>query len=383
MERKSLVIATCFLLAVTLFMGGCNRNASEDKFSEKETADDKKVYTLTFSTWLPEADNKNMVVRKAWFNYLEKASGGRLIIDDYYSEQLAAADSQLLAIQTGIADIADIYSAYVGYLFPLNQIFTMPFAFQSPDNITLAKVYNEMIKTHPEFLKEFEAQGVKFLHVHTDSGTQIMTNEPIRTLSDWKGKIIYSGSEIERRAISMLGCTPTFVAPTELYDALTKGVVDGSLSCYTGAVMNSVVDASTYVSDICMAHTTWVVAINLDVYNSLPTDLQALLTGENGELMTELYGYQFFIDELLHKSICLEKMKEIEIDEAEMNTWKQLVAPLKEEWIDNVNTKGYDGRKIYDDFTKLINEYTDAPVEAKWPNTLIEWGATLPDHWQK
>jgi len=378
------LMAICFVLIATIALGGCNGNTSgTKKASEEKPTDDEKVHTLTFSTWLPETDNKNMVVRKAWINYLEKASGGRLVIDDYYSEQLAAADSQLLAIQTGIADIADIYSAYVGHLFPLNQLFTLPFAFQYPDNITLAKVYNVMIETYPDFLKEFEAQGVKFLHVHTDSGTQLMTNRPIRALGDWKGKILYSASEVERKAVSMLGCTPTFIAPTELYDSLTKGVVDGSLSCYTGAVMNSVLDASKYIADICMGHATWVVAMNLDVYNSLPTDLQELLTGKNVELMTELYGYQFYMDELNNKALCLEKMELVEIREAEMNTWKQIVAPLKDEWIENVDTKGFDGRKIHDDFTKFIKEYTDAPIEEKWLNTLIEWGAEIPDNWNK
>jgi TRAP-type transport system periplasmic protein len=100
--------------------------------------------------------------------------------------------------------------------------------------------------------------------------------KPIKTLNDWKGKVVWVAGPAEAEAIKLLGASPVTMDWGEGYPAMEKGVVDGG-TYGLGAAWMSNWTACKYFTVANMFSSTGCLVMNLDLFNEMPADIQQAL----------------------------------------------------------------------------------------------------------
>ena len=153
---------------------------------------------------------------------------------------------------------------------------------------------NALVTTHvtDDFYRKFKPKEladthVLYMHAHIP-GAITTVKKPVRTLEDIKGLKIRS-TGLATKIVEALGATPVAMPKGDQYDAMQKGVVDGTVSSpneLLGWKVAEVAKYSTILLDVGYV-TAMFVNMNLNKWNSLPPDIQKIFT----EVSTEWVGY--------------------------------------------------------------------------------------------
>jgi TRAP-type C4-dicarboxylate transport system substrate-binding protein len=298
--------------------------------------------------------HKQDLLLKSYCEDLEKRAGGKLKVKYYPAGTLVSTVQQYDAVVKGIADIGNHVLGYTMGRFPFSQILDFPLGF--PQGAAPTMIANEFYKKFkPKEFDEvkvlwFHAQPAGFLHTKT---------RPVAKLEDIKGlKLRCYGSNA--RFVSLLGAAPVAMPMTDVYDALSKGVVDGLMSSYeslhgwkTGEhIKYSTENRSTAYSAV------FLVMMNKKKFASLPPDIQALIDRMSEEYI-EKYG-KMWADQNTVAADWLKKrgVKIVTLTKEEEARWYEKGAkPLVDEYIKEMNAAGLPGEQAVRFIQDAIKRY--------------------------
>lgn len=157
---------------------------------------------------------------------LEEATGGRLRLRMYHSGQLGRESEAIDMARFGAIDITRVYSGALNNAFPLTQVLSLPYVFDSVAH--LRRVLDGAVGA--QVLRGFAARELVGLAMY-DCGARCFYNvrQPIRTPADMRGlKFRVPSSDIFMRMIRLLGGNPTPLAYGEVFSALQTHLIDGA-----------------------------------------------------------------------------------------------------------------------------------------------------------
>ncbi len=364
--KKVLTAAISITMLATTVLTGCGGGASSGGASSggsAPAADSGEKYIIRYASVNPATDNKNLIVLKAWANWLNEKSGGRIELEPHYSNEACKAEDALTATKNGIVDIAEYGSGYWGSDFPVNSSLVLPMVYNWCDSWTWSYCLDDLRAKYPQFETEWSDKGVTLIGWTASGSSNFFTGkgkDPVYTLEDFKGRISNCFSNYEKLAVQELGGTPEMLAPTDVYDALSKGVLDICNVPYTGSHALSVRDAASSITEINLGTCVWGLVMNNDVLASMPEDLQALFTDDaNRTMLRNWYNYQFVCDELNYKAedVASGQFEIITLDDAEKARWKEKMDPIYEDWIKEVDATGADGKQLLADLNEASAKY--------------------------
>jgi TRAP-type C4-dicarboxylate transport system substrate-binding protein len=140
---------------------------------------------------------------------------------------------------------------------------------------------------------------------------------------------------------------------TEVYTSLEKGVLDGVVTAFTAMVSFRVYDVSKYSINAGLTATPMAVAMNQKKWDSLPEDIQAIMENINARYASEC-AREYDKDRV--KAIAKGKSlgKEIyALSAAEQKKWEQAFAPIYDDWIKDMESKGLPGKEMLDAVRQL------------------------------
>jgi TRAP-type C4-dicarboxylate transport system substrate-binding protein len=306
---------------------------------------------LTYSTFFP-APHKNAVLATNWAKEIEKRTNGKVQITMFYGGTLTPADKCYDGVVKGISDIGFSVLAYTRGKFPLTEVADLPLGMKS--GLVATKVINDFYKKFKP--KEFNEVQVMYLHGH---GPGILhTKKEVKTLEDVKGlKIRCTG--LAAKIAGFLGATPVAMPMGETYDALSRGVVDGSMAPYEalqGWKWGEVVKYT--VEDWGASYSTGMfVVMNKDKWNSLPPDVQKIIEQVNEEYI-EKQGKTWDEIEKVGKDFTIARgNKIISLSADENRRWEKAVKPLLDEYKKNMKDKGLPGEEALSFYLQTIYKY--------------------------
>ena len=343
--------------------GGASGDASGQASGSSAKADSNEKFIIRYASVNPATDNKNQIVLKAWANWLNEKSDGRIELEPHYSNEACKAEDALTATKNGIVDIAEYGSGYWGSEFPVNSALVLPMMYDWCDSWTWSYCLDELRAKYPQFESEWTDKGVTLIGWTASGSSNLFTGkgkDPVYTLEDFKGRISNCFSNYEKLGVTELGGTPEMLAPTDVYDALAKGVLDICNVPYTGSHALSVRDAAGSVTELKLGTYVWGIVMNSDVLASMPEDLQALFTDdENRTMMRNWYNYQFVCDELNYKAedVASGDLEIITLDDAEKARWKEKMEPIYDNWKKEVDAAGASGNDLLADMQAASEKY--------------------------
>ncbi|BAQ11918.1 extracellular solute-binding protein, family 7 [Bacillus sp. OxB-1] len=359
-RNKKHLVSFVFLLMMSLLLAACGggkpseqvpvSGSSEGSNAGSDAASGKEV-TLDFSHFFPPSHEMETVIVQGFVKEVEEATGGNVKITSYPGASLAAPDGQFDAAATGAVDIAMSVNSYTPNQFPMTSV--MELSFLSKTGEQGSKMLWQLYEEFPEF--EAEYAGTVPLWLSTSDPGQIFTvGKPVKSYEDLKGMRIRSPSAETNEWLTALGATPVSMSMNETYEALEKGVVDGTIAPWEAIEGYSLVDVIDYATVGNFYMTTFFVTMNENSWNELGEENQAAIKELVGEKMAAKAGTNF--DEVGQRAIEKAKEKGVEIYELsddEMAEWSTFINPTVEKWIKKMEDKGLPGQAVYDRAVEL------------------------------
>ncbi len=294
-----------------------------------------EVHKLVFSTYLPPSYEYIHNPVENFVNKIEERSEGRLDVDFFHSAQLFEGHDELSALSRGDIDITNMTGTYPSASVPSIGVFSLPFMFDDIDHLSRALDAGLMeagLLTEMEEDHDTVILGVAPL----DPYEFYSRDNPILEREDFSGKVWATTGATDAQAIQLLGGSPTGMSSSELYLAFDRGVVDATPRPLITGLGRSLDEVISHISLATFLVDTSILAINRDSWESLPSDLQDIITQAAKERDAEQFELvEGFITEALEyyesHGVSIYQMSPEVVAEL-----RDVTAPVIDEWAANV-----------------------------------------------
>lgn len=303
-----------------------------------------KTIELRFATAFSPKHTMQRVVFEAWAKKIEKETNGQVKITFFPGGALGKAKDLYSLAEKGIADIIYTLHDYTPGRFPLTQVFELPFIGKSATGF--AEAMWATYEKFPAFRKEYSKVKTLALWAHPP-GAFFTTKKPILKIDDLKGMKIRTASPFVTKALKEFGAAPVSMPVTEVYTALERGVVDGTVLPYEGIWVFKMAELVKYSTEADFYTMTMTVVMNNKKWNSLPEDVQKVIWANSGLALSLACGKAFDGAEgFLRKKILEKGVIASRLPAAELAKLKALVDPLEKGFVKDMAAKGLPGQEI-------------------------------------
>lgn len=306
---------------------------------------------LTYSIFFPPTHAQTKAA-ESWAKEIEKRSAGNVKISLFPGGTLTPADQCFDGVVKGISDICMSAFAYNRGRFPVMEALDLPLGY--PNGRVATRVANDFY----QIMKPKALESVKVLYLHAHGPGLLHTKKPVKTLEEVKGMKIRS-TGFSAKVVAALGGVPVAMPQGETYEALSKGIVDGTIGpieVLKGWKQAEVVKSTTDCFDVGYT-TVFFVVMNLKKWNALAPDVRKVLDDASREWI-DVHGKAW--DEADKEGRAFTKSlgnQVITLPAQESARWKKAVRPTIEEFVKNAEQKGVPGRKSVKEAEALIAKH--------------------------
>jgi TRAP-type C4-dicarboxylate transport system substrate-binding protein len=292
---------------------------------------------LNYSVFFP-APHRNAVLASEWAKEIETRTDGKVKITIFPGGTLTPADKCYDGVVQGISDIGFSVFAYTKGRFPLTEVADLPLG--SKSGVVATKAINEFYKR----FQPKELSDVKVMYLHGHGPGILHLKRPIAKLEDLKGvKIRCTG--MAAAIVSALGGTPVAMPMGDTYDALSRGVVDGSMSPQESLQGWKWGEVAKYtVESFGSSYSTGMfVVMNKARWSALPADVQAVFEKVNEEF-ADRQGKLWDEIDAQGRDFTLKLGNTIIPLSADENArWASAVKPILDDYVKRMREKGLPG----------------------------------------
>lgn len=286
-----------------------------------------------------------------------KRSNGRVKFEMFLGNSLVKDQDIVTAIGDGLIEMGKIYSVSYPGQMPLWNMVNLPFT--SPSPYVAINTIHGMTDKYDEFGKELAKLNVSALGVIATGGTGIVSKKPLNSLADLKGfKVRARGVQVA--AFKAIDAEPISIAWNDVYEALSKGVVDGSTNYIitTRPIRHN--EVSDYFVAAGLGQAIQLELINLDFWNALPEDIKKIMSD------TMLEAEQRYAEKASELAVSESKalaeetgpahMEYIKFPEDERQKWIDMSPDFFKQWADE-NADKADTKAIVKTYLELQKEF--------------------------
>jgi len=297
---------------------------------------------------------------KDWCDAIAKDSKDRLQCQIYPAMQLGGTPAQLFdQARDGVADVVWTLPGYTAGRFPKIEVFELPFM------MTNAEATSRAAWDFYERYSQDEFKDVKVLAVHVHGPGNIYTvKKQIKTMADIKGLKPRAPTRLTTKLLASMGATPVGMPVPAVPDALSKGVIDGAVIPYEVAPGVKIDELAKFTAETdrsspALYTSVFVVPMNKAKYDSLPADLKQVIDKNSGREFSAFLGKTQAGNDGPGKEKLIAGGHTITvIPKAELENWKKASDSLDDEWVADMNKRGFDGKKMLDDARSFVTKYT-------------------------
>jgi TRAP-type C4-dicarboxylate transport system substrate-binding protein len=340
----TLVISLVLLLAL---LAGCSSSTatptqtaapSTTSAVPKTTAPaaNQPVIKLTASCYLPPAHMLSGMMGDM-MKEIQTLSNGRLEINYAAGGSILTGPKTADGIEQGLADIGLSHIGYTPGRFPQSEALDLPIGYPSSwvgTNVAL------------DFLAKFKpAEWNKFHILLVDGGTTAsinMAKKPVRKLEDLQGMTMRGAGEVAD-ALKALGATPRDIPMSDVYEAMSKGTIDGLLVGAESLKSFKLADVTKYTTFVPSVGNQYLfyIAMNGDKWNSLPADLQKIFNDVSAKYQPiSAVGWNN-INVLGFQTAIQQGAEFITLSDTEAARWKAAVQPVVDAYVPKLASKGF------------------------------------------
>lgn len=319
---------------MTLAVAGASLFASSAAFADT---------TLALSSWLPPRHPIVVDAIKPWAREVSDVTEGRVTVR-VLAKPLGAPPAHYDMARDGIADITyGLHSFTTDNRFVRSRI--GQFSFLGDDAESGSTAFWNVYSGTLDAQSEHEGTKLLGLFVH---GPGVLHNNvrPINTLADLNGlKIRVPGGYIAD-LVSDLGAETLFMSSGEVFEKLSRGVIDGVTFTYEALTAFKLTDDLKYTMRVPggLYNTTWFLVMNEGAWEGISEEDRAAIEAISGAAFAERVGAAWNAADEAALVAIEEAGIEIADAAAELlEEIKSVAAGHEAAWSDAIAADGFDG----------------------------------------
>jgi TRAP-type C4-dicarboxylate transport system substrate-binding protein len=259
-----------------------------------------------------------------WAKAVSEASGGTLKVQMYYGGTLGGFGVTYDRVLDGVADIGFILTALAKGKFRQQDVAALPF--ESKSSLAAASA---LWKIYEKGITAGEFDAVKPLGIWTFPNSAVNSRNAVRTLDDLKGRKVTVSNPIAGRTVVALGAAPVAMPPSDVYQALSRGLADMALMPLTGVATFKIDDVAKHHVDVALGADSAIVFMNRRKWEALPPAAKTAIDKHSYLPFSETLGRAADAEWARSRG----SLKEVTtLSDAEEARWKKLVEPVAQQW---------------------------------------------------
>ncbi len=313
-----------------------------------------KIYKLSFAHHMSTSSPLHTMVYAPFKEDLEKLSKARIQVTIYPGAALGKPQAEYDMVTKGAADMVQFAPDYTPGVFPLSDIFCLPFAI--PNAEVGRKVAAEMFEKKLLDTKYYNSKAIAWIGT-TSSYQLFLAKRKVTGLDDMKGLKVRTPGGLMGEALTTLGATPVSVPGGEFPTALERGVVDAGLISFAGARSYRLKDLCKYATKADTGVIVMGFMVNRAVYEGLPKDLQEVFDQAARNFLTNQVASFDVADQEVIQEVKQAGVEIIELDPAEKARWVQKCVPIYDKWINDMKSKGLPVEAAYAEYKTILKKH--------------------------
>jgi len=307
-----------------------------------------KTINLTYSIFFPPTHGQCKAAM-SWAAEIEKRTNGQVKIQVFPTGTLTKPQQCYDGVVNGISDIGMSVFAYTRGRFPVMAALDMPFGY--PSGLVATRMANEFYNQ----FKPKELDDVKVLYLHGHGPGLLHTKKPVKSIEDMKGLKIRS-TGLSARIVESLGGVAVAMPQNAAYEALQKGVVEGTftpIETLKGWKQAEVVKYTTDSRSVGYTTAMYVV-MNRGKWDKLPADVQKVFDEVSQEWI-DVHGETWDADDAAGREFTLSLGNEIlELSDSENARWIDAVQPIIDGYATSTKEKGLAGDEYVEALQSML-----------------------------
>jgi len=283
-----------------------------------------------------------------------------------FAERLNAADKGVLHVDfregSAISDPAKAYdrvtsdAIQIGFMlpnlvagkFPRTQVVTLPYVAGNISEYSSPALWR--LYEHGTLAKEYDQ--VRVLAISTISQASIHMLKPLSAPTALSGNKIMVTSKTAADVITRLGAAPISLPPFQVYEALMRHTVDGTVTGWPSFQPFKLIEVTTYHIDAPIGSSIAVVFMAKSKYNSLPEAARKIIDANSGEKASREFGRMWdTVAERARQLIKKTPGQQLAVpSDAEATEMKKKTAPVVDDWLASTP----DGRETLNQFNTAL-----------------------------
>ena len=314
--------------------------------------------TLKLHQFLPAQAGIPKQIMEVWANTIAEASEGRIDVQSFPSMQLGGKPPELIdQVTDGAVDLTWTVVGYTPGRFPRAEVFELPFMLTNAE--ATSRAFWDIAE---KYMIGDDFKDVKVLAVWVHGPGLIHSSDPIVTPDDLNGVKLRAPTRIINKLFSNLGATTIGMPVPAVPEALSKGVIDATVIPWevTGALKTSELVANhTEFGNAALYTTAFVFAMNKDVWDALPADLQAIIDANSGADFSAFAGKTMEALDAGGRAIAEDLGNNIIVlNDDQVAEWRAASDSTTAEWVAEMDAKGLDGTGLLAEAQALIAKYS-------------------------
>ena len=259
-------------------------------------------------------------------------------------------------LASGIADTALLIPSYEAAKLPLTSVAELPGLYGSSCEAT-AKLWSIVKDGGPLNEAEYKPKGIKVLYVAVLPPYQVMTtSKKIAAVKDLAGLKIRANGAAMDKTVQAVGAVPVRVPSPELYDALTRGTVDGAYWPIGSTKSTGLEKVLHYLAKgPQLGGGSTLFGMSMKSWDALSAQDKAAFTQAGAEAQKNLCSFLDKSDEeaegLLVKDF---KLSVTQLPKADVAALQERFVPIANEWAKEMDSTGRPG-------SALLKAFREAP----------------------
>lgn len=262
--KKSTVIMSVIVFTIIVFL-----ITSVPLYAQQKTV------RLRYSNFFPP-NHPISKLSEEWCAEIDKKTNGRVKITHFPGGTLTPPTQTYDSVVKGIADIGQSLLSYSPGRLPLSEVLQSPLGYTSGYQAT--KLANEFFRKFRP--KEFD--DVEVMYIHGGDHTRFFTRKPVTSIADIKGLRIIANPQ-SAFIVKALGADPLTISITDTYDALQRGMADGTLMTIEALKGWKIAEVTNYTIDnhAVSYNAAIYVIMNKNKWKSISREDQQIIKGIN------------------------------------------------------------------------------------------------------
>ena len=345
MTRKRIIALALTLAFALAFAAGCGNDSGGGT-----AGGDLPKIELTLTLHDPVTSRIGQAMQ-AWADEVYQKTDGGLTITLFGAGSLAPGPAALDFVMDGAADIGWLFTMFYPGQFTLAEVIALPM--NGPTHpAQAAEVLWDLYEAYPEMAAEIDSK----VHVLTMYGNPFnfisTVNTPVMSMADLQGMKLRSPAGNIMRVLQLWGASPEAVPAGDVYDALQKGNIAGTMWEWQGLEAFKLYEQLNYYMEGMPVYLgCFILGMNKEKWDSLPQAYKDVLNETTRRSGSVAFGQTFQDAFMASRAAILAETPNANIiapPDAAIAEFKAIADAFTVTWVQENTTANFDAQAYLD-----------------------------------